>query len=107
MTPWLQAYNSALKFGITPEEWSERISECLQRGYVFSSPTEFVAALDTEHQGEMAYLVYIAAGGSGHVLGRFLRYAPRPKPWVIWHRRNEARPRVFAWDKLMKKIGGQ
>lgn len=106
MTPWLRAYNSALKHGVSPQEWSERVSECLQRGYVFSSPTEFVAALDAEHDGQPAYFVYYAAGGSGNVLHRFLRYAPRPVPWVIWHRRNEARPRVFAWDKLIKKAGG-
>lgn len=106
MTPWLQAYQSALKHGISPQEWSERISDCLQRGYVWCSPQEFLAFENAEHNGEPAYFVYFAAGGTGNVLARFLRYAPQPRPWVIWHRRNETRPRVFAWDKLMKKAGG-
>jgi len=106
MTPWLQAYHSALKHGISPQEWSAWIKHCLREGYIFSTPTEFLAVIDTDYNGEPAYFVYYAAGGTGHVLKRFLRYAPSPKPWVIWHRRNEAQPRVFAWDKLTKKAGG-
>lgn len=92
--------------GISTEEWSRRIAECLECGYVFSTPSEFMAAMDGEHDGQPAYRVWVAAGGAGNVLRRFMRYAPEPRPWVIWHRRNEARSRVFAWDKLMKKAGG-
>jgi hypothetical protein len=36
-------------------------------------------------------------------VSRFMRYAPRPLPWVVWHRNNEERPRAFAWNKLAKK----
>lgn len=106
MTPWQSAYIWALESGISPQEWHDNIGRCLLDGYVVSTPQEFVAFYETQHNGQPAYFVYVAAGGAGHVLGRFMRYAPRPLPYVIWHRRNEARPRVFAWDKLMKKAGG-
>ncbi len=100
------AYATAQQHGISPEEFRQRISDCFARGYVFSTPSEFVAAEPCEHNGQPAYFVYMAAGGSGNALGRFLRYAPEPRPYIIWQRRNDGRPRVFTWDKLMKKAGG-
>jgi hypothetical protein len=103
MTPWQQAFNWATAHGITPEEWERKIEACLQAGWVISTPEEFVAAHPAEHNGEPAYFVFMACGGSGHPLHRFLRYAPRPVPWVLWHRRNEKRLRAFRWDQLAKK----
>jgi hypothetical protein len=45
----------------------------------------------------------MALGGNGNVLRRFMRYAPEPLPWVVWHRNNEERLRAFRWDQLAKK----
>jgi hypothetical protein len=103
MTPWKKAYNTAMACGISSQEYSAKILECLENGVVISTPMEFLAALDAEHDGQPAWFVYMAAGGPGNVLGRFMRYAPEPRPYVLWHRHNEDRRRVFAWDKLIKK----
>ena len=103
MTPWQQAYTWALASGVSEDEWRRQIEKCLMDGWVISTPDEFVAAHPAQHNGEQAYFVFMALGGSGNALGRFLRYAPRPVPWVIWHRRNEKRLRAFRWEQLAKK----
>lgn len=105
MTPWQKAYSMAIEHGASPEEYEERMGLCLREGYIFSTPTEFLAAHDAGHNGEMAYFVLSAVGGDGNVLARFLRYAPEPRPWVLWCRNNEQRIRAFRWDKLARKAG--
>ena len=107
MMPWKQAYEYAMKRGVSPEEWRKRINWCLEYGHVISTPKEFLAFHDAEHNGEPAYFVAIALGGTGNVLGRFMRYACEKKKWVLWCRNNEERVRVFAWDKLARKAGIQ
>jgi hypothetical protein len=73
---------------------------------VFSAPDLFVAWHDETHNGQPAYFVVSAVGVNNEpVLKRFLRYAPHPKPWVLWSRNNERRVRAFAWDRLAKKAG--
>jgi hypothetical protein len=105
MKPWVKAYEIAVECGVSPEEYEERMGLCVRDGYIFSTPDEFMAAHDAEHNGEPAYFILSAVGGSGNVLARFLRYAPEPKPWVLWCRNNEQRIRAFRWDKLARKAG--
>jgi hypothetical protein len=102
-TPWQKAQHWALQHGIAAEDWKAKIEECLLRGWLISTPDDFVAALPAEHDAQPAYFVYMACGGSGHPLHRFMRYAPRPLPWVLWHRKNEKRQRAFRWEQLAKK----
>jgi hypothetical protein len=103
MTPWQQAYTWALEHGVTLEEWAEKIEHCLLHGWIVSTPDHFLAFHKTEHNGQPAYFVVKALGGSGNVLQRFMRYAPEPLPWVLWHRNNEKRQRAFRWEQLAKK----
>ena len=103
MTPWQQAFTWAIAHDISEDEWQAKIEHCLLHGWVISTPDHFLAFHKTEHAGQPAYFVSMALGGSGHVLQRFMRYAPEPLPWVLWHRNNETRLRAFAWDKLQKK----
>ena len=104
MTPWQKAQHWALQHGIPAEDWQAKIEECLLRGWLISTPDDFVAALPDEHDGQPAYFVVMALGhGGGHALQRFLRYAPGPRPYVLWHRRNEPRRRAFRWEQLAKK----
>lgn len=107
MTPWEKAYTSATESGVSPEEYEQRMGLCLREGYVFSTPWEFLAAHDAEHSGQPAYFILSAVGGTGNVLARFMRYAPEPRPWILWCRNNEQRVRAFAWDKLARKAGLQ
>ena len=105
MTPWEKAYITAMDSGVSPEEYERRMGLCLREGYVFSTPSEFLAAHDAEHLGQQAYFILSAVGGTGNVLARFMRYAPEPRPWILWCRNNEQRVRAFAWDKLARKAG--
>lgn len=107
MTPWIKAYEIARERGVSPEEYEQRMWRCMNDGYVFSTPDEFMAAHNAEHNGQPAYFILSAVGGSGNVLARFMRYAPEPRPWVLWCRNNEDRLRVFSWDKLARKAGLQ
>jgi hypothetical protein len=106
MSAWKQAYDLAIAQGVSDQEWKDRIGQCLDDGYVFSTPTHFLAVQNAEHLGEPAYFVLSAFGGDGgNVLARFMRYIQTPKPWVLWCRNNERRIRAFRWDKLAKKAG--
>jgi hypothetical protein len=103
MTPWRQAFTWALANGVTQERWEREVARCLNEGWFISTPDQFLAFYKTEHAGQPAYFVVMALGGNGNVLRRFMRYAPEPLPWVVWHRNNEERLRAFRWDQLAKK----
>lgn len=105
MMPYLRAHARAIKNGVTPEEYEERMGLCLREGYVFSTPTDFMAAHDAGHNGEMAYFVLTAVASGDNVLARLMGYFPEPRPWVLWCRNNEQRIRAFRWDKLARKVG--
>lgn len=105
MTPWIKSYQIAIEHGVSPEEYEQRMNHCLLHGYVVSTPREFLAFHESEHNGQPAYFVLSAVGGTGNVLARFMRYAQEPRHWVLWCRNNEERVRVFAWDKLARKAG--
>jgi hypothetical protein len=103
MAPWQQAYQWSLEHGVTPQQWSEKIERCLLSGWVISTPDHFLAFHKSQHNGHPAYFVVMALGGSGNVLQRFMRYAPEPLPWVLWHRNNQQQLKAFHWDQLAKK----
>jgi hypothetical protein len=106
MRPHRLAYELAMSQGVPHEEYERRMGRCVEEGYVFSTPELFMAAHDDEHEGQPAYFVLFAVGINNEpVLKRFLKYAPHPKPWVVWARNNEQRRRAFAWDRLAKKAG--
>ena len=105
MTPWEQAHHIATQQGVSEEEFHQRMARCFADGYVVATPSEFLALHHDEHNGEPAYFVLSAVGGSGNVLARFMRYVPEPRPWVLWCRNNEERVRVFSWDKLARRAG--
>lgn len=114
MLPWQKAkqwhdkHNGTLAF-------AELIGWHLSAGVVYSAPDAFMLAREVRWDGQEAHdegernawLVELAAAADGaNAFGRFMRVAPQPQPWVVWHRRNEHRCRVFAWDKLTKKLKG-
>jgi hypothetical protein len=47
-----------------------------------------------------------AAAGHTNAVREFLRVAPRPQQYVAWCRRGSFEPRVYDWNKLIKKTGG-
>jgi hypothetical protein len=105
MTSWQKAHAWAMRHGITPAEWKQKLEQALLGGgYVFVTPDDFMVAERTEHEGEPAYFIYMALGTGRDTLRRLGRYFPEPLPWVLWHRRNEPRLRAFRWDKLAKKV---
>jgi hypothetical protein len=105
VTPWEKAHAIADQCGVSQEEFHLRMARCFADGYVMATPLEFLAVHHDEHNGEPAYFVLMAVGGFGNVVSRFMRYVPKPRPWVLWCRNNEERVRVFAWDKLARKAG--
>jgi hypothetical protein len=100
------AYELSMMQGVSHEEYERRMDMCAERGYVFSTPDIFLAFHDETYNEQPAYFVLSAVGVNNEkVLQRFMKYAPHPKPWVLWSRNNEQRIRAFAWDRLAKKAG--
>jgi hypothetical protein len=89
----------------------------LSAGYVWNSPKVFLLASEVCWNAEdqsfesgepNCWFVRLAASaGHANAVRELLRVAPRPHQWVGWYRRQQFEPRVYRWDKLMKKAGGE
>jgi hypothetical protein len=50
----------------------------------------------------------LAAGAAGtNPVRECLRVAPHPQTYVAWCRRGSFELRVYSWEQLTKKVGGQ
>jgi hypothetical protein len=99
---------------IPEQPFSEAVLNCFKEGLLYSSPEIFLCAREVLWDGETAYMsnrpnawfVHMAAS-SGHAnpVKAFMQAATKPHRWVLWHRRNEERLRVFNWESLARKVG--
>jgi hypothetical protein len=115
MLPWELAKQWQDEHDATTDFW-ELLGEHLSAGYVWNSPECFMLAKacrwNAEEQqfesGEPnCWFVTLAAGAAGTSCVReCLRVAPYPQTFVAWCRRGSFEPRVYDWDKLIKKTGG-
>lgn len=90
-----------------------------QGGIVWSSPEQFLlacpvvihedgTAMHDEELGD-TWLIHLAALAEpapkpDAVLAAFVRLAPRPLPWVAWHRRRSKRLHRHAWERVLTHI---
>jgi hypothetical protein len=115
MTPWQKAKHWWDNHS-TQDFW-EAVGEHLSSGYVWNSPECFMLAKacrwNAEEQnfelGEPnCWFVTLAAGAAGtNPVRECLRVAPHPQQYVAWCRRGSFEPRVYDWEKLISKTGGQ
>lgn len=115
MTPWQKA-KKWWDDHSTQDFW-EVVGEHLSAGLVWNSPDCFMLASPLrwnaeekqfEHGEHNCWFVTLAAGTSGtNPIRECLRVAPRPHQYVAWCRRGSFEPRVYLWEKLIKKTGGQ
>ena len=116
MTPWEKAKAWQDEHDATKDFW-ELLGEHLSAGCVWNSPKVFLLASEARWNAEEqtfepgeanCWFVRLAASaGHANAVREFLRVAPKPHLWVAWHRRQQFEPRVYRWDKIMKKTGGQ
>lgn len=115
MTPWQKAQHWWDNYS-TQDFW-EAVGEHLSAGYVWNSPECFMLAKPCRWNAEdqifevgeyNCWFVSLAAGSAGTGCVReCLRVAPHPMQYVAWCRRGSFEPRVYLWNKLIKKTGGQ
>lgn len=116
MSPWEIARKWQEDNDATKDFW-ELLGEHLSTGYIWNTPKVFMLAGEVRWNAEdrcfergepNCWFVRLAAAvGHANAVGELLRVAPRPHQYVAWCRRNQFEPRVYRWDKLMKKVGGQ
>jgi len=94
--------------------FAEAVVHYLKEGIVYSSPEIFVCGREVLWDGSEvsvskhpnAWFVYMAASSNhSNPVREFMRVAPRAHEWAVWHRRNEARARVFNWASLAERVG--
>jgi hypothetical protein len=100
----------------TQDFW-EAVGEHLSAGYVWNSPECFMLAKASRWNAEEqnfelgdanCWFVTLAAGAAGtNPVRECLRVAPYAHLYVAWCRRGSFEPRVYYWEKLMNKVGGQ
>ena len=115
MTPWQKAKQWWDEH--SAQDFWEAVGEHLSSGYVWNSPTTFMLAKpcrwnaeeQTFESGEHnCWFVTLAAGAAGtSPIRECLRVAPHAMPFVAWCRRGSFEPRVYLWEQLIRKTGGQ
>jgi len=116
MTPWQKAKQWQDEHDATKDFW-ELLGEHLSAGYVWNSPQVFMLAGETRWNAEEkrfedgepnCWFVRLAAGaGSANAPWELMRLFPHPHRYVAWFRRQQFEPRIYDWDKLLKKVKGQ
>ena len=114
MTPWQRA--KAWWDNHSTQDFWQVVGEHLSSGLVHATPEVFLLANELRWNAEEqafesgepnCWFVRLAASaGHANAVREFLRVAPRPHEWVCWYRRQQFEPRIYRWDKLMKKVGG-
>lgn len=115
MTPWQKAKQWWDEHS-TQDFW-EAVGEHLSAGLVWNSADCFMLASPARWNAEEkrfetgepnTWFVTLAAGARGtNPVRECLRVAPHAMPYVAWCRRGSFEPRVYCWETLMKKVGGQ
>ena len=115
MTPWQKAKQWQDEHDATTDFW-ELLGEHLSSGYVWNSPKVFLLANEARWNAEEqtfesgepnCWFVRLAASaGHANAVREFLRVAPHPQTYVAWCRHGSREPRVYLWEKLIKKTGG-
>ena len=114
MTPWQKAQQWQDNHDATTDFWT-LLGEHLSAGYVWSSPKVFLLASETRwnaeeqtfEQGDPNCWFVRLAASAGHAspVREFLRVAPKPHQYAGWCRHGSREPRVYLWEKLIKKTG--
>jgi hypothetical protein len=125
MTPW-QSAKTWWDNHSTQDFW-EAVGEHLSAGLVHATPEVFLLAREVRWNAEEqnfepgepnCWFVTLAAASGPRdqetkrrrdfgCVREFMRVATRPQQYAAWCRRGSFEPRVYSWDKLMKKTGGQ
>ena len=123
MTPWQPP--QTMKAWERAAEWQERycpgerlieaVAACIPGGLVVSSDTLFVLGYEAtwdETTGTLlaggepnAWVCKLAAATDGrHPIADIMNWAPHPRPWLVWQRRNDGRWRAHRWEKLQQRF---
>jgi hypothetical protein len=116
MTPWQKAKAWQDEHDATTDFWT-LLGEHLSSGLVWNSSKTFMLASEARWNAEEqafesgepnCWFVRLAASaGHANAVREFLRVAPKPQQYAAWCRRGSFEPRVYDWNKLIKKTGGQ
>jgi hypothetical protein len=116
MTPWQKAKQWQEDNDATAT-FEELLGWHLSNGLVHATPEVFLLASETRWNAEdkqfesgapNCWFVRLAAAvGHANAVGEFMRVASRPQQYAAWCRRGSFEPRVYDWNKLTKKVGGQ
>ena len=116
MTPWQKAKAWQDEHDATTDFWT-LLGEHLSSGLVWNSAKTFMLASETRWNAEEqtfedgdpnCWFVRLAAAvGHANPVREFMRVATRPQQYAAWCRRGSFEPRVYSWEKLMNKVGGQ
>ena len=114
MTPWQRAKQWWDNHS-TQDFW-HAVGEHLSAGLVHATPEVFLLASQVRWNAEEkqfesgepnTWFVTLAAfTGHANPVREFMRVATRPQQYAAWCRRGSFEPRVYSWEKLMKKVGG-
>lgn len=101
MTPAQQALHVAIHLGMS---FHRLVDDHLTSPghYVYSSPSGFILANDTTHQGELAVFVTLAAGSLDH----FVAIDPRrdERKWMGFCREDDGEVHWIPWERLRKGL---
>lgn len=116
MTPWQKAKQWQDDNDATTS-FEELLGAHLSSGYIWNSPQVFLLAGEVRWNAEEerfengpanCWFVRLAAcSGHPNPVGEYMRVLPHPHKYAAWFRRNQFQPRIYEWNKLMKKVGGQ
>jgi len=116
MTPWQKAKQWQEDNDATAT-FEELLGWHLSHGLVHATPQVFLLASEARWNAEEesfeigepnCWFIRLAATvGRTNPVRECMRVASRPLQYAAWCRRGSFEPRVYYWEKLMKKTGGQ
>jgi hypothetical protein len=115
MLPWQKAKEWHDENDATVS-FPELVGQHLSQGLVYSTDQVFLLASELRWNAEdfrfesgepNCWFVRLAAS-AGHTnpVGEFMRVAPRPQQYAAWCRRGGFEPRIYDWNKLLRKTRG-
>jgi hypothetical protein len=116
MTPWQKAKQWQEDNDATTS-FEELLGAHLSAGYIWNSPQVFLLAGEVrwnaqeenfENGPANCWFVRLAAGANcANAPWELMRLFPHPHKYVAWFRRQQFQPRIYDWDKLLKKVKGK
>lgn len=116
MTPWQKAQQWQDEHDATVT-FAELVGTYMSVGYVLATPHIFALANEARWNAQEetfedgphnCWFVRLAASaGHANAVGELLRVAPHSHQYVGWCRRGAFEPRVYCWDKIIRKVKGQ